>query len=72
MFLPEIFVRDEFLPDPEETRASFLAAIDHDAHAFDRETGLGDVGGEHDLAFATAAGLDRRVLLLHGQLAEQR
>jgi hypothetical protein len=41
-----------------------LTAIDDDAHALDRETGLGDVGGEHDLALTTAAGLDRRILFL--------
>ncbi len=47
-----------------EPRAPFLAAIDDDAHAFDREAGLGDIGREHDLAFATAARLDRCVLLV--------
>ena len=34
--------------------------IDHDAHALDGQRGLGDRGGEHDLAPARRGGRDRR------------
>ncbi len=48
-----------------------IAAVDHGAHALHRQAGLGDVGGENDLAAAVARWLQRGVLLGGGQVAVQ-
>ena len=55
-----------------EQAAPLEPRIDDDAHAVDGETGLGDVGGEHDLAPPGLRGLERRVLVAGRELAEQR
>ncbi len=48
------------------------AGIDHEAHAFDRQAGLGDRGGEHDLAPAGGRWRDGAVLLGGRQVAVER
>ena len=52
--------------------AAHQPAVHHDAHAFDREAGLRDVRGEHDLARAGPHRRERGVLIRAGQIAEQR
>ena len=55
-----------------EARATCESGIDDDANAFDRQTGLRDVGGEYDFAVLRVAGSQRRVLFDCGQIAEER
>ena len=52
------------------TRFARQAAVDHDAHAGQRDAGFGDVGGQHDAA--TIARRQHARLLIDGQLAVQR
>ena len=53
-----------------EARDARQAAIDHYAHAFDRERSLGDVGGDDRLALVVVR--QRRVLLRRRQLTIER
>ncbi len=55
-----------------EARAAPQAAVHHHAHAVDGERGLGDRGGEDDLAPALRIAADRLVLLRQGQVAIER
>jgi hypothetical protein len=48
------------------------AGIDDDAHPVDRQTGLGNRGGQHDLSRAGLSGSDRAVLRLLWQVAMER
>ena len=54
-----------------EAQAAHQPGINHHPHPLERQTGLGDVGGEHD---ATDAGerCERRILRRGGQLPVQR
>src|SRR5690606_17946469 len=55
-----------------EPRAASESRIDDDAHAFDREAGFGDVGGEHDLALARRARANGCVLVVARELPVKR
>ena len=54
-----------------EQAAPLEPGVDDDAHAVDGQAGLGDVGGEHDLAAPGLRRLQRGVLLAGGKLAVQ-
>ena len=53
-------------------RGAGETAVDHDAHAFDGERRLGDVGGEHDAAPARWRRGQGEILLLGGQRAGEQ
>ena len=55
-----------------KARAAYEARIDDHAHARDGEAGLGNVGGEHDLALPGRGRRERGVLGLAGELAKER
>ena len=55
-----------------ERGTPFVPAVDDDSHALDRQTGLGDVCREHNLAASVRFGAQRRVLLRRGELAVER
>ncbi|VVO27028.1 hypothetical protein PS708_04679 [Pseudomonas fluorescens] len=55
-----------------ETRHPRQPGVDHDAHAVDGEAGLGNVGRQHDLAFADGRRVDGGALSVEVQFAMQR
>jgi hypothetical protein len=55
-----------------EARYAGLAAIDHHAHALDGQAGLGDGGGQHNLAAALGRRTDRAVLVAGVERAIER
>ena len=55
-----------------EARHPHQPAIDHDAHAFDGEAGLGDRGRQHDLAPSGGRGRDGAVLVGRREVAIER
>ena len=58
--------------DGIEDAAPLEPGVDDDAHAVDREAGLGDVRREHDFAAARARRRERRILFLGLELAVER
>ena len=55
-----------------EAGAAHQARVHHRAHARDGEAGLGEIGGEHDLAAPRGIGGERAVLGLEGEIAVER
>jgi hypothetical protein len=55
-----------------EQAAPLEPRVDDDAHAVYRETRLGDVGGQHDLAAARPRRFQRGILVTRGELSVQR
>ena len=70
--------RDAHRFEPREAHVGLVAryarkpAVDHDAHALNRERSLGDRGRQHDLAPAARRGRDRAVLHLRFERAIER
>jgi hypothetical protein len=54
------------------SRHAQQACIDHDAYPVDRQAGLGNRGGQHDLSRAKLSGSDRTVLRFLWQFAMER